>query len=135
MARSSILTLGTVVLLAGCQAQNAMPTAKEGEQIFVENCAACHNYDAVGGELSSRAIAPDLTQLAADNGGVFPRAKVLSKIDGYGQKGHANPGAMPEFGAILAGEQVPVDIDGTMTPTPRSLAALLAFLESIQSEG
>ncbi len=129
-----ILMGGAAILLAGCQAQTAMPTAKEGEQIFVENCAACHNYDAAGGELTSLAIAPDLTGLSVDNGGSFPRARVLSKIDGYGQKGHSNPGAMPEFGAILAGEQVPVDIDGTLTPTPRSLAALLAFLESIQAE-
>ena len=135
MTRAQLLGIGAAVLLAGCNAENEMPTAADGEQIFVENCAACHNYDASGGELTSRAVAPDLTQLAAGNGGTFPRARVLSKIDGYGQQGHANPGAMPEFGAILAGEQVPVDIDGTLTPTPRSLGASLAFLESIQTSG
>jgi hypothetical protein len=40
---------------------------------------------------------------------------------------------MPEFGALLEGDTVPVDVgDGVLTPTPRPLAALLAYLESIQ---
>lgn len=135
MKYTRALWFGPIVAFATCNAQNVMPTAKEGEQIFVENCAACHNYDAGGGELTSRATAPDLTLLAAGNEGVFPRARVLSKIDGYGQQGHASSDVMPEFGAVLAGEQVPVDIDGTLTPTPRNLAALLTFLESIQVDG
>jgi hypothetical protein len=42
---------------------------------------------------------------------------------------------MPEFGALLEGETVPVEVDGTLTPTPRPLAALLAYLESIQING
>jgi hypothetical protein len=34
----------------------------------------------------------------------------------------------------MTGEDtVPVEVDGILTPTPRSLAALLAYLESIQS--
>lgn len=127
------LGFGAAVLVA-CAAQDRMPTAAEGELIFTENCAACHDYRGQGGNLSAGVTAPDLTMLAANNGGEFPRATVLTKIDGYGQ-GHKNSSVMPEFGAILAGEQVPVEIDGVMTPTPRSLAALLAFLESVQVSG
>ena len=41
---------------------------------------------------------------------------------------------MPEFGADLSGDLVPLDIDGVLTPTPRALAALLAYLESIQAD-
>jgi hypothetical protein len=57
---------------------------------------------------------------------------VLSVIDGYDRTGL--PGKeMPEFGALLEGDTVPVDVgDGVLTPTPRPLAALLAYLESIQ---
>jgi hypothetical protein len=71
-----------------------------------------------------------LTQLAQK--GAFPRAHVLSVIDGYDRTGL--PGKeMPEFGLLLKGETVPVDVgDGVLTPTPRPLAALMAYLESIQ---
>jgi hypothetical protein len=64
--------------------------------------------------------------------GTFPRARVLSVIDGYDRTGL--PGHdMPEFGLLLEGDTVPVDVgDGVLTPTPRPLAALLAYLESIQ---
>ena len=56
---------------------------------------------------------------------------MLSKIDGYG-RGSVSADVMPEFGALLEGDLVPVDIDGTLTPTPRNLAGLLFYLESIQ---
>ena len=39
---------------------------------------------------------------------------------------------MPEFGGVMADDLVPVEVDGVMTPTPRVLAGLLAYLESIQ---
>jgi hypothetical protein len=53
-------------------------------------------------------------------------------IDGYDRTGL--PGQdMPEFGLLLEGETVPLDVgDGVLTPTPRPLAALMAYLESIQ---
>ena len=71
-------------------------------------------------------------ELALSEDGAFPRARVLSVIDGYDRTGL--PGQeMPEFGLLLEGETVPVDVgDGVLTPTPRPLAALLYYLESIQ---
>ncbi|MEY8837843.1 c-type cytochrome, partial [Cribrihabitans sp. XS_ASV171] len=65
-------------LLAACNMQDAMPTAQEGEALFVANCAACHGYRGEGGELIGGQSAPDLTRIAARNDGVFPRAEVLS---------------------------------------------------------
>lgn len=119
-----------LAVLAAC-AENAMPEADEGAMLFANNCTACHGYRAEGGELIYGQQAPDLTKISARNGGEFPRAKVLSQIDGYG-RGKVPEDVMPEFGDLLKGESVPVDIDGTLTPTPRPLAALLAYLESIQ---
>ena len=67
------------------------------------------------------------------NGDVFPRAKVLSTIDGYARSEMDGPN-MPEFGALLQGDLVPLDTgDGVMTPTPRKLVALLKYIESIQA--
>ena len=113
-------------------APDEMPGPNEGEVLFAENCAACHGFRGEGGKsLVGGQNAPDLTMIAARNGGAFPRAKVLSQIDGYG-RGSLPQEVMPEFGALLEGETVPVDIDGALTPTPRPLAALLSYLESIQ---
>ena len=118
--------------LSACVAQDEMPQPGEGARLYAENCAACHGVRAdeaavlVGGE-----IAPNLSQIAARNDGVFPRAAVLSQIDGFSRGSHAGQ-VMPAFGADLTGPLVPVDIEGTLTPTPRPLAALLVYLEDIQ---
>ena len=110
-----------------------MPEAPEGQALFAENCAQCHGMSGKGDGPWAASLSPrptDLTRLA--KGGVFPKARVLSVIDGYDRTGL--PGKeMPEFGLLLRGETVPVDVgDGVLTPTPRPLAALLSYLESIQ---
>lgn len=118
--------------LAAC-AEVSMPEADEGRALFVKNCAQCHGTSARGDGPWANGMDPapsDLTRLSTN--GTFPRARVLSVIDGYDRTGL--PGQeMPEFGLLLQGDTVPVDVgDGVMTPTPRPLAALLAYLESIQ---
>ncbi len=121
-----------LAILAGC-APDEMPGPDEGALLFADNCTACHGYRGEGGEsLIGGQRPPDLTRISARNGGGFPRARVLSQIDGYG-RGRVPAEVMPEFGALLEGDLVPVEIDGKFTPTPRPLAALLAYLESIQT--
>ncbi len=110
-----------------------MPEPDEGRVLFVENCAQCHGVSGKGNGPWAASLRPkpsDLTQLSTAEG--FPRAQVLSVIDGYDRTGL--PGQeMPEFGLLLEGDTVPVDVgDGVLTPTPRPLAALLTYLESIQ---
>ena len=119
--------------LAAC-AVNEMPEPPEGALLFAANCTACHGTNATGGRLADGTIAPDLTRIVTRNDGTFPRARMLSQIDGYG-RGRVDATIMPEFGALLRGDLVPVEVDGVLTPTPRPLAALLAYLESIQTEG
>ncbi len=129
------LTLSAVLMLGACTAAE-MPGPSEGARLFASNCAACHGADAKGAgpeALGIGKVPPDLTQIAARNGGTFPRAQVLSVIDGYRQGSHPDR-VMPEFGASLGGDLVPVEVDGVLTPTPRALAALLAYLESIQAQ-
>lgn len=119
-------------ILAACTSIS-MPEAPEGKALFDANCAQCHGAGARGDGPAAQGMTPapsDLTRLA--QGGTFPRARVLSIIDGYDRTGL--PGhSMPEFGAQWQGDTVPVDTgDGIMTPTPRPLAALLAYLETVQ---
>jgi mono/diheme cytochrome c family protein len=127
----TLTALPALALLAAC-ATEEMPEAREGEKLFANNCTACHDYRGTGSpELVGGQTAPDLTQISARNDGEFPVAQVLSQIDGYG-RGKVSTEVMPEFGLLLQGDLVPIEVDGTLTPTPRPLAALLAYLESIQ---
>ena len=130
--RALLLVLPAVIV--ACAAVDEMPRPKEGEAVYAQHCPACHGFP---GEAAAPLIggqrAPDLTRITERHDGTFPRALVLSKVDGYG---HGSAGrVMPEFGQLLEGDTVPVDVDGTLTPTPRPLAALLAYLESVQVRG
>ena len=133
MRTATLAVLPFLAGLAACDATDGdMPTPPEGAVLFADNCTACHGYRADGGgNLVGGQTAPDLTRIATRNGGDFPRAAVLSQIDGYG-RGKVSAKVMPEFGTLLEGDLVPVDVDGNLTPTPRPLAALMIYLESIQ---
>ncbi len=122
-----------LAVLAACVA-NDMPEPAEGAVLFAENCAICHGTSARGDGPLAQGLTPrppDLTRIAQRAGGTFPRAAVLTQIDGYTKAPSA--AGMPEFGALLYGPTVPVNVGGTQpSPVPRSLAALLAYLESVQ---
>ncbi len=132
-------TLGvlTAFTLSGCmQGQTAMPGPSDGRALYGKYCAACHGPNATGdGELARMMAKPpkNLTLIAVRHGETFPRAKVMSIVDGYARTGSVYPG-MPEFGPLLEGDLIPFDSgDGVLTPTPRKLVALVEYLESIQA--
>ena len=138
--RFSLLTAAAataaLAALAACMPENTMPQASDGRGLFMENCAVCHGADAKGnGELARAMSKPprDLTLIQVRHTDVFPRAKVMSIVDGYTRLDTDRPG-MPEVGALLEGDLVPFDSgDGRPTPTPRKLVALVEYLESIQA--
>lgn len=112
----------------------SMPDRTDGAAFFAQNCTSCHGVSGKGdGPLAAGldGVPADLTQLSASNGGSFPAARALAYIYGDPMKGHLAR-VMPEFGDAMAQDLVPVEIDGILTPTPRALAGLLAYLESIQ---
>ncbi len=106
----------------------------DGRTAYNESCASCHGADGKGGGPAARGLAvapPDLTTIAARNGGVFPRDQVMSTIDGLDRGAHFSP-AMPEFGAGDMGDTVIVENDGLGTPVPMRLLVLTDYLESLQ---
>ena len=109
-----------------------MPEPDEGGLLFAENCVACHGASGRGDGPLATSLDPapaDLTTLFARG---YDRTKILSIIDGYQRDGHT---PMPEFGAVLEGDLVPVKLsDGSLSPVPRPLAALLFYLEDLQTE-
>lgn len=122
--------------LAAC-VENAMPQASDGRGLYMEYCASCHGATAIGdGPMARAMVKPpkNLTLIEVRHKDVFPRAKVMSIVDGYARSDLAGPG-MPEFGALLEGDLIPFDSgDGILTPTPRKLVALVEYLESIQAK-
>jgi len=116
--------LGLILALAGCALEPEMPS---GAALFAQNCAGCHGADAMGA-----GGAPDLTGMAARNGGVFPRAQVLSTIDGF----HRTPALgseMPQWGLIFGDATARVDVgDGIETPVSPELLAVMEHLERVQ---
>ena len=135
-------TIAAMALVAGCMARepadrDAVAPVSMGAEIYAQDCAACHGAAARGDGPAAAgldpAAPPDLTAIAARNGGDFPLAEVMSTIDGYTEDGSTHERAMPEFGADLSGRTVLFDTgDGIPTPTPEWLVALGTYLQSIQ---
>lgn len=136
------LAAGTLALVAGCQMDGTsggpahrMPDANDGKAIYLEYCSACHGDTGVGDGPMARAMSKppkNLTLLSVRHNDKFPKAKVMSIVDGYARSDLSGPG-MPQFGELLAGDLVPFDSgDGLPTPTPRRLVALVEYLENIQ---
>lgn len=126
------LTLVAIGLVA-CT-EPVMPDRTDGAAFFADNCVACHGAQGRGNGAFAdglQAEPADLTQLSRQNGGAFPAARALSYIYGDPQQSHLSR-VMPQFGGAMAQDLVPVEIDGVLTPTPRVLAGLMAYLESIQ---
>lgn len=126
-----LFVLPVLTLLAACSIDDEI----SGPVYFAENCAVCHGPAGEGdGQLAGSLSVPppDLTMLAARNGGVFPRDAVMSAIDGYARGEHFAP-EMPEFGSGDLGEAVIVETEeGVGTPIPQGLIALADYLETIQ---
>ncbi|MDO6589175.1 cytochrome c [Loktanella sp. D2R18] len=107
---------------------------ESGAQLYEAECAGCHGADARGDGPYARGLEtapPDLTTIAARNGGVFPRDQVMSTIDGLQRDAHFSA-AMPEFGAGDLGETVIVENNGLGTPVPTKLLLLTDYIELLQ---
>lgn len=105
-----------------------------GEALFREHCAACHGADAKGDGPVAASLNPqptDLTRLAAGNGGVFPLARVLARIDGTETLvAHGSP--MPVFAGFFEGPEVQVaGPDGPVT-VAGPVARIVEWLVSVQ---
>lgn len=123
-----------LIILAALGLAACVEEPIDGRTAYLENCAACHGPAGQGDGPAGRGLAtapPDLTTLAARNGGVFPTDEVMSIIDGLNRAPHFSA-AMPEFGAGDMGETVIVENEGLGTPVPMTLLILTEYLETLQ---
>ncbi len=122
------------VILAALGLAACVEEPVDGRSAYQESCAGCHGDNGTGDGAAAGGLAtapPDLTKIAARNGGTFPRDQVMSTIDGLDRGAHFSP-AMPEFGAGDMGDTIIVENDGLGTPVPERLLILTDYLESIQ---
>ncbi|HAW46924.1 cytochrome C [Roseovarius sp. A46] len=114
---------------------SAAQDVRIGEQLYARYCSACHGETGKGDGPMKRVLTPhppDLTRLAAKNGGTFPRRRVIWRIDGRDPiLAHGNE--MPVYGDLLAGDTLDIrDETGETLHSTQPMADLLAYLESLQ---
>jgi mono/diheme cytochrome c family protein len=122
---------GLSLTAAAAQAQDPAP----GKVEYMTVCAVCHG-DAGTGDGPFAAMmnveVPDLTGLAAANGGSFPYLKVFQIVDGRsGLRAHGSP--MPVWGnRYAAGAEASPGPYRTEVFVRGRIGVLVDYLESIQ---
>lgn len=100
LLRSVFLASAVGALIGGCQTTEAPQYS--GADLYAGNCSVCHGVYAEGDGPAAALIAgsvPDLRQLAARNGGQFPRESVFRIVDGRDlSDAHAKGRSMPKWG-------------------------------------
>ncbi|WP_400086709.1 c-type cytochrome [Yoonia sp. R78084] len=126
-----------VILALGLASPVAAQDAMQGEALFGFYCATCHGNAATGnGPMSpSLVVAPsNLTRLAAENGDVFPTARVIMRIDGRDPL-VSHGSMMPVYGDFFEGTDVATKAEtGQPIMTSQPIVDLLAYLQSLQQE-
>lgn len=107
-----------------------------GEALFVEFCAPCHGTMAKGDGPMHKVLTvppPDLTALAAGNGGVFPVFRIVRQIDGR-DPNLSHGGEMPLFGEIFDFPDAAIAAEtGQPIVTAQSIVDIVGWLETIQN--
>lgn len=106
-----------------------------GAALYAEHCALCHGGDLRGGggagvEGLSRTPA-DLTVLARNNSGMFPRGEVLTILDNYAS-GQQIGRIMRPFDHLTSDDTRRIKTPQGRSRVPSPQAALLAYLEAVQ---
>ena len=129
------LILILISMTGGAQsAQTATPPlaleSLTGRDSFDRYCAACHGADGRGTGPVSAALKTrpaDLTTLAPRNGGVFPRQRVASFVEGTDRSFTAHGTSdMPVWGSAFRG------LESSDARVRVRLANLVAYVESLQ---
>lgn len=133
--KTTLLTAITAAaIIAGAAVADDVSAGRETYERF---CATCHGLEATGhGPMRPVLLVPpaDLTTLIERNGGTFPLARVVKRIDGRDPLvSHGSP--MPVYGDFFeTGEAAALKTEsGQPVLTSAKVAELVAFLKSLQN--
>jgi mono/diheme cytochrome c family protein len=108
----------------------------DGQTLYVELCAACHGVGGAGDGPAAPALAkplPDLTQLAAGNGGVFPADAVKKTIRGEASVAAHGSLEMPIWGKVFRDVRPDKKMGQREVLAQARIDDLTRYLESIQA--
>lgn len=118
------IVLGGVMVMMVLGLLGCAQKVGAGRYVYDKHCVMCHGPEGRGdGDFSDKLLKlpPDLTTLARENGGEFPRLRVSQIILGAGRDDHFS-GAMPQFSQVA----------GSGAVARFQLDAVLDYLASIQ---
>ena len=132
---ASVAGVLALALLAACHAPQAGSTipSYDGAMLYRGNCASCHGQVGAGDGpmVPTLAVPPtDLRDLAARNGGVFPRLAVTRQIDGRDLRAVHGSRDMPVWGWQFSHDEN--DLRDPVEQTRARIEALVDHLERMQ---
>ena len=120
------------LVLAACGGDSAVT---RGAALYTEHCRICHGADLRGGGGAGVEglgdIPSDLTVLAANAGGVFPRGEVIAILDAYAT-GAQRGRIMRPFVHLTSPDRERVRTEDGRMRIAAPQADLLAYLEAVQ---
>ncbi|MFL4469612.1 c-type cytochrome [Tateyamaria armeniaca] len=109
--------------------------AENGAELYRTHCAVCHGLEAYGdGPMAAAMVVqpPDLTQMTARNGGVFPVARIVMRIDGRDPL-VSHGSSMPVYGEFFDVDSVPLKAEtGQPIITSSPVVDLVEYLRQLQ---
>ncbi|WP_068119203.1 c-type cytochrome [Tropicimonas marinistellae] len=122
-------------LFALCALPAGATDTQVGEALFSRYCATCHGHGAAGDGASASALdtSPEnLTTLAAGNGGVFPVARVVRRVEGTDRMG-ADGSPMPVYGAFFEGAPtVQIETEEGLMTASLPVLEIVTYLKGLQ---
>ena len=138
-AAAAVVTCVAAVLCVAADGEGFPPSSpspedvEAGRQLFRVYCVGCHGVTARGdGPAAERLGTPpaDLTHIARDDDGAFPRERIHRAIEGIEETPGHEPREMPLWGFALA----KLDSDAEPNDQVRArIANLVDYLETLQA--
>lgn len=135
----AIFMLAAVSLLTACANTKSDPrevSSLSGVEMYERLCASCHGIQGHGDGPVAPLIkgwVPDLTRVAARDGGEFPTEDVRRTIDGRFERRAHGPRDMPVWGWQFYSSTATNDVE-ERARVNQTINRLVEYLQSIQRE-
>ncbi len=134
LATCAVATVCSATAAERPEEQVIADASRGGDKIYRRYCGACHGLEGKGDGIVSSLMTPkprDLTTLARDFGGEFPREMVIQSTDGRKTLRAHGDSDMPVWGANLAPE---LGRDAGDKEVHNWIGAIVDYLATIQVE-